>query len=241
MVDINFGCPAKKVCRKAAGSALMAEPTRLLALAAATVSAAQEHGAPVTVKMRTGPSVEQRNAPELARRLRDCGVAGLAIHGRTRACKFGGRAEYDTIAQVKSAVDIPVFANGDIETPNDARQVLEQTGADGVMIGRAALGAPWLPGWIAAELRGERYVLPDLEQRFAWLMEQLLATHAFYGPEQGVRIARKHIQWTLKHPTLGSALSSAEDLSALSSALVKAKCANEQLDHLADAFPRIAA
>ncbi len=232
VVDINFGCPAKKVCRKAAGSALMAEPDRLVALAAATVEAAQEFAVPVTVKMRTGPGPDQKNAPDIARRLRDAGVAGLAIHGRTRACKFTGSAEYDTIARVKSAVEIPVLANGDIETAEEARAVLAQTGADGVMIGRAALGAPWLPGWIAAELAGQSLCLPDLAQRLAWLEEQLHATHAFYGAEQGVRLARKHIQWSLQHKTLVAD----RDLESLSRALMRAVCAGEQLDLLAQAY-----
>lgn len=237
VVDINFGCPAKKVCRKAAGSALMAEPERLLSLAGAAVAAAAEFAVPVTVKMRTGPAPEQRNAPLLARQLEDAGVLGLAIHGRTRACKFVGAVEYDTIAEVRRAVSIPVFANGDIQTPADARNVLAQTGADGVMIGRAALGAPWLPGWIAAELAGIEFQVPDLVQRLGWLQEQLQATHEFYGETQGVRIARKHVQWTLQHPTLCAAAG----LPELSRALMRAGCASEQLELVSGAFERRAA
>jgi len=245
IVDINFGCPAKKVCRKAAGSALMEQPDQLVALAAAAVEATRGSDTIVTVKMRTGPQASNRNAPELACRLQDAGVAGLAIHGRTRACKFNGVAEYDTIAQVKAQIQIPLFANGDIETPADARRVLDHTGADGVMIGRAALGAPWLPAWIAAELRGESYALPDLDQRLAWLMEQLLATHAFYGAEQGGRVARKHIQWTLAHPSLAELVQCDDQvllsLKQLASDLVRAPSANAQLGRLSEAFERRAA
>lgn len=262
LIDINFGCPAKKVCRKAAGSALMAEPERLLALADAVLGAAREFAVPVTVKMRTGPDPESRNAPQLARALEDLGVSALAIHGRTRACKFVGAVEYDTIAAVVAAVAIPVFANGDVCTPRDARLVLAQTGAAGVMIGRAALGAPWLPGWIATELTGVTYDVPNVQQRLSWLREQLLATHAFYGEQQGVRIARKHVAWTLQHPTLveqasgaNAGLKSAEDLApktaeataaqqefrALSRALLRAGCANEQLDLLDGARSSLAA
>ena len=245
IVDINFGCPAKKVCRKAAGSALMAQPDQLIALAAAAVEAARGSDTIVTVKMRTGPEASNRNAPELACRLQDAGVAGIAIHGRTRACKFGGAAEYDTIAQVKTLIEIPLFANGDIETPADAQRVLAHTGADGVMIGRAALGAPWLPAWIAAALNGDPYVLPDLDQRLAWLMEQLQATHNFYGSEQGARIARKHIQWTLSHPSLAR-LARCDDqvllsLKRLASDLVRAPSASAQLARLSEAFERRAA
>ena len=245
IVDINFGCPAKKVCRKAAGSALMEQPDQLVALAAAAVEAARESDTVVTVKMRTGPEAANRNAPELACRLQDAGVAGLAIHGRTRACKFNGVAEYDTIAQVKAQIEIPLFANGDIATPADAQRVLAHTGADGVMIGRAALGAPWLPAWIAAELKGDPYPLPDLDQRLAWLMQQLLATHDFYGAEQGARIARKHVQWTLSHKSL-SQLKQCDDqvllsLKQLASDLVRAPSAEVQLELLSEAFVRRAA
>ena len=247
IVDINFGCPAKKVCRKAAGSALMEHPDQLIELAAAAVAAASERDAIVTVKMRTGPTDANRNAPELAGRLQDVGVMALSIHGRTRACKFNGSAEYDTIATVKSRITIPLFANGDIETPTDAQRVIDHTGADGVMIGRAALGAPWLPAWIAAGIEGRSYVLPDIGQRLEWLMEQLLATHAFYGVDQGARIARKHIQWTLSHKTLASKDSieldehARESLARLSNTLLRAPSAAAQLDLLAHACERRAA
>lgn len=239
IVDLNFGCPAKKVCRKAAGSALMAHPEQIIALTAAAVSAAKPAGVPITVKTRTGPTPQQRNAPELARALEQTGISALVIHGRTRACKFVGSVEFDTVARVKAAVRLPVFANGDICNPEDARRALEQTGADGVMIGRAALGAPWLPAWIIEELSGRSFTLPDLSARLHWLREQLVATHKFYGEEQGVRIARKHVQWTLSHDTLHVGGAQAEALSAMSKTILRAPCAGEQLDlldFLADSF-----
>ena len=236
IVDLNFGCPAKKVCRKAAGSALMAHPEQLVALTTAAVSVAATAAVPVTVKMRTGPAPATRNAPELAKALEDAGVAALAVHGRTRACKFVGDVEFDTVARVKAAVSVPVFANGDICSPTDAQRVLAQTGADGVMIGRAALGAPWLPAWIAAELEGRHFRPPGLAERVQFLRDQLLATHRFYGEEQGVRIARKHVQWTLSHATiLSEGLNSADaegSLRALTKSILRASTANEQLDLL---------
>ena len=234
VVDINFGCPAKKVCRKAAGSALMAQPQRLLELTKSALDAAEGSDAVVTVKMRTGPDPQNRNAVDLALRLQDAGIQGLAIHGRTRADKFNGFAEFDTIAQVVAELDIAVFANGDIATPDDARRVLAHTNADAVMIGRAALGAPWLPTWVAQELAGRDYKLPDFSQRLEWLMEQLLATHSFYGEQQGVRIARKHIQWTLRHQTLE--LLEPLDCEHLARSLVRADSASEQIDLLSQAF-----
>jgi len=232
IVDLNFGCPAKKVCRKAAGSALMAHPAQIVALTEAAVAAAQPAGVPVTVKTRTGPAPDQRNAPELARALEQTGISALAIHGRTRACKFVGKVEFDTVARVKSAVRIPVFANGDICNPQDARWVLAQTDADGVMIGRAALGAPWLPGWIVADLEGRRVDPPSASERLKWLREQLVATHRFYGSEQGVRIARKHVQWTLGHDTLDVSHALAGLLRNTSQRVLRAACANQQLDLL---------
>jgi len=236
IVDINFGCPAKKVCRKAAGSALMAQPDQLVALASAAVAAARDSGTLITVKMRTGPAIENRNAPELACRLQDVGIAALAVHGRTRACKFNGSAEFDTIAEVRTRLDIPLFANGDIETPEDAKRVLAHTDADGVMIGRAALGAPWLPGWIAAGIIGQPYAPPSLAQRIEWLIQQLRATHAFYGADQGPRIARKHIQWTLSHKTLLQLEQRDEcdlaNLKRLSDRLLRATSAAAQLELL---------
>lgn len=230
IVDLNFGCPAKKVCRKAAGSALMAQPERMLALTATAVKTAESAGVPVTVKMRTGPSPEYRNALPLAQALEQSGVAALAIHGRTRACKFVGSVEFDTVAQVKQAVAIPVFANGDICSPMDARRVLARTGADGVMVGRAALGAPWLPAWIAAELAQRPFCLPTFATRLSWLRQQVAATQQFYGEEQGVRIARKHVQWTLTHDTLPANDHELGVIGAVTKQILRTPSAQEQLD-----------
>ena len=194
IIDLNFGCPAKKVCRRAAGSQLLREPALVAAIAGAAAAAV---AAPVTVKMRTGWSPEARNAVEVARRLEQAGVAAITVHGRTRCCFFAGQAEYDTIAAVKAAVSIPVFGNGDIDSPAAAARVLAHTGADGVMIGRAALGAPWLLGQIA----NPSLPVPDLDERFALILAHVADMHAFYG-EPGVRIARKHVQWYLERLAL---------------------------------------
>lgn len=189
IVDINFGCPAKKVCRKAAGSQLLGDATLVREIIAAAVDAVP---VPVTIKMRTGLSPEARNGVEIARIAEGEGVAAIAVHGRTRACKFEGAVELDTIAAIKAAVGVPVFANGDIVDVQSAAAVLRKTDADGVMIGRAALGAPWLPGQIA----GVTGALP-LAEKLAVVREHVSAGHAYYG-EPGVKIMRKHVQWYLE-------------------------------------------
>jgi len=195
VIDINFGCPAKKVCRKAAGSQLLADEDLVRRIIAAAVAAVP---VPVTVKIRTGYSPERRNGVEIARIAAGEGAAAIAVHGRTRACRFEGPVEYDTIARIKQAVRSPVLANGDLTCPEDVRRVLEHTGADGVMIGRAALGAPWLPGQMAG-VTGE---LP-LGEKLDVMREHLEAGHRFYG-EPGVRIMRKHVQWYVeKLPEIG--------------------------------------
>jgi tRNA-dihydrouridine synthase B len=190
IIDINIGCPAKKVCRKAAGSQLLACPDLVIDIVRATIAAVR---VPVTVKMRTGFSPDQRTGADIAYRLQEEGVAALAVHGRTRACRFEGYAEHDTVAAIKARLRIPVFANGDISTPAQARAILQRTGVDGVMIGRAALGAPWLPGLMADAHRRE----PDLPPRWRVMGEHVAAMHEFYGPQRGVRVARKHVQWYL--------------------------------------------
>ena len=196
IIDINMGCPAKKVCNVYAGSALLADEP-LVARILESVSAAVS--VPVTLKIRTGPRPAERNAVRIARIAESAGIQLLAIHGRTRACGFGGQAEYQTIAEVKSQVRIPVVANGDIETPEDAKRVLEQTGADGVMIGRAAHGRPWLFREIEHFLEhGERLPPPGLRQVRDVLLEHLDDLYALYGAEQGTRVARKHIGWTVR-------------------------------------------
>ena len=196
IIDINMGCPAKKVCNVNAGSALL-EDEALVARILHTVTAAVS--VPVTLKIRTGPRPEQRNALRVARIAEAAGIQLLAIHGRTRACAFGGDAEYATIAEVKSGVRIPVVANGDIATPEAAKRVLELTGADGIMIGRAAQGRPWLFREIARYLEtGERAAPPTAREMGGVLTEQLLGLYDLYGAEHGARIARKHIGWTVR-------------------------------------------
>jgi len=193
IIDINMGCPAKKVCNAYAGSALLENEALVARILHAVVAAA---GVPVTLKIRTGPSPERRNAVRIARIAEDAGVRLLAIHGRTRACGFGGHAEYDTIAEVKQRVRIPVIANGDIETPLEAREVLARTGADGLMIGRAAFGRPWLFRDVAHFLAtGEALPPPSPGEIEAVVREHLEGLYALYGEAQGLRVARKHLGW----------------------------------------------
>ncbi len=195
IIDINMGCPAKKVCNVWAGSALMAD----LDLAERIIEAvAKAVTVPVTVKMRTGPTPEQSNAPELAKRAEAAGAKMVSIHARSRACAYVGAVRYEVIARVKAAVKIPVVANGDIDSGPKALEVLRSTAADAVMIGRAAQGRPWLPGQIAHYLRtGEHLPAPKLEQLHGLLTEHLHDHYAFYGERAGVRSARKHIAWYL--------------------------------------------
>ncbi len=195
VIDLNLGCPAKKVCSVAAGSALMSDEPLALAIVEAVARAVD---VPVTVKMRTGPSPEQRNAVRLARAFERAGAAMIAVHGRTRACGFRGDAEYATIGEVKAAVSIPVVANGDVDSPAKARAVLRATGADAVMVGRAAQGRPWIFREIAHFLAtGEALPPPDDAELEALLRAHLLEHYAFYGERAGVRSARKHVGWYL--------------------------------------------
>ncbi len=223
VIDINFGCPVKKVCNKAAGSALLKEPELVVAIVRAAVAAVP---VPVTVKMRTGWSPDLRNAVELAQRLEAEGIAAIALHGRTRACRFNGKAEHGTVAAVKSSVSIPVFANGDIDSPASARRILEETGVDGVMIGRAALGRPWLLGEVADGVTR----VATLSEKLAVVSEHVAALHEFYG-EPGTRIARKHVQWYLQHLT---ELGPKEVRSRLGKGFNRLEQAGSQLDFLAE-------
>jgi tRNA-dihydrouridine synthase B len=196
IIDINMGCPAKKVCNVWSGSALLQDEP-LVARICAAVAAAVE--VPVTLKIRTGWDREHRNALRIAHIAEDSGIAALAVHGRTRADKYEGEAEYDTIAAVKAAVRIPVLANGDITTPQRARHVLERTGADAVMIGRGAQGRPWIFREIAHYLAtGHTLPEPDPAEVAAILLGHLQHLYAFYGELAGVRIARKHLGWYAK-------------------------------------------
>ena len=198
IIDLNMGCPAKKVCGAAAGSALLRDEklvARILNTVVGAVRAAHPQ-VPVTLKFRTGFSRAGRNALHIARIAEEAGIAALALHGRTREDHYEGSAEYDTIAAVKQQVSIPVFANGDVTTAEKARAVLAHTGADGLFIGRAAQGNPWIFREIAAALRLGVVVSPpsDLEVRSV-LLEHLDTLYALYGEARGVRVARKHIQW----------------------------------------------
>ncbi len=199
IIDINMGCPAKKVCNVWAGSALMRDEALVARILSAVVCAVS---VPVTLKIRTGWDADHRNALAIARIAEDCGIAALAVHGRSRDQLYTGHAEYDTIASVKAALRIPVIANGDIDSPQKALRVLRQTGADAVMIGRAAQGRPWIFREIRHYLAcGELLPPPALPEVRSILLAHLDQLHAFYGEPQGVRIARKHLGWYAKdHP-----------------------------------------
>jgi tRNA-dihydrouridine synthase B len=197
LIDINMGCPAKKVCNAWAGSALMRDEPRVARILAAVVAAAGD--VPVTLKIRTGWDAVNRNALTIARIAQDSGIAALAVHGRTLEQLYSGRAEYDTIAAVKAALSIPVLANGDVDSPEKAAEVLRHTGADGLLIGRAAQGRPWIFREIAHFLAtGEHLPEPTLAEVRDVLLGHLQALHDFYGEEAGVRIARKHLGWYAK-------------------------------------------
>lgn len=207
IIDINMGCPAKKVCNVAAGSGLLEDESLVARIVEAVVTAV---AVPVTVKIRTGPSPARRNAVRIALSVEAAGAQMLAVHGRTRACMFQGTAEYDSIAQVKARVRIPVIANGDIATPEQAKEVLARTGADGIMIGRAAQGRPWLFREITHYLAtGERLAPPRATEIGAVLVEHLDGLYDLYGDEQGARVARKHIGWTVRELPGGEGLRSA--------------------------------
>jgi tRNA-dihydrouridine synthase B len=196
IIDINMGCPAKKVCNKWAGSALMQDETLAIEIVEAVVQACAPHGVPVTLKMRTGWCADVRNAPTLALAAESAGVQMLTVHGRTREQGYTGFAEHDTVANIKSRVRIPVVANGDIDSPEAARDVLARSGADAIMIGRAAQGRPWIFREIAHFLAtGEHLPAPDLKDVKAWLIEHLHDHYALYGEYTGVRSARKHLGW----------------------------------------------
>lgn len=193
IVDINMGCPARKVCRVDAGSALMRDEALVARILSAVVRAV---AVPVTLKIRSGWAAAHRNAPTIARIAEDSGIAALTVHGRTREMLYTGQAEYETVAAIKRQLRIPVIANGDIDSPERARDVFQRTGVDAVMIGRAALGRPWIFTEIVAFLAvGCRMPEPPLRQVRDWLLQHLDALHAFYGEGRGVRVARKHIQW----------------------------------------------
>jgi tRNA-dihydrouridine synthase B len=220
IIDINMGCPAKKVCNKAAGSALMRDEPLVQAILEAVVKAVN---VPVTLKMRTGWDPDHRNGLNIARMAEAIGVQALAIHGRTRACMYQGDAEYQTIRAIKQSVSIPIFANGDIDSGAKAKHVLEQTGVDGLMMGRSAQGRPWIFREILAALNGEFFVAPSIAEVRDIMLAHLRDLHAFYGEEAGVRVARKHIDWYAK---------SRASAPALRQAVMQAIDATTQLDRV---------
>lgn len=196
IIDINMGCPAKKICNTLSGSALLKDAALVAKILTAVVSAVK---IPVTLKIRTGWDTQNRNGVAIAKLAEDCGIQALAVHGRTRACMFQGEAEYETIAAIKQAIKIPVIANGDITTPEKAALVLEKTGADAIMIGRAAQGKPWIFREILHYLATQTHYPPPETQ---WIRDVMLAhlknLYAFYGDARGVLIARKHVSWYSK-------------------------------------------
>jgi tRNA-dihydrouridine synthase B len=205
VIDLNMGCPAKKVCKKAAGSALLRDEKLVANILSAVVKAVD---IPVTLKIRTGWSPEERNGLTIAKIAEQSGISALAVHGRTRACAFKGQAEYDTIATIVNALTIPVFANGDIDSPEKAKAVLDYTGASAVMIGRAAQGNPWIFREINHYLQtGERLAQPAATEVCTVLQTHLQELHHFYDELMGVRIARKHVGWYLKQQSQRMAFS----------------------------------
>jgi tRNA-dihydrouridine synthase B len=196
IIDINMGCPAKKVNKKLAGSALLQEPALVERILHSVVNAVE---VPVTLKIRTGWAPEHRNGVTIAKIAEQAGIQALAVHGRTRACMYKGYAEYDTIAAIKNAISIPVIANGDITSPQKAREVLEYTAADAVMVGRGAQGNPWIFREIVHYLATGELLAPPTGTEIAQVMKRhLQQLHELYGDQRGMRIARKHISWYMQ-------------------------------------------
>lgn len=227
IIDINMGCPAKKVCKKAAGSALMKDERLVEKILIAVNSAVN---VPVTLKIRTGWDSNSKNAVTIAKMAEDCGIQALAVHGRTRACRFIGAVEYETIASVKLAVSIPVFANGDIKNPKKAKEVLDQTGADGIMVGRGAQGRPWVFREICGFLNNKPHPAPSLEEMKNIVISHLMDIHLFYGEYMGLRISRKHFGWYTQY------LPGGKDISKRFNQLITT---SEQLASAQDFFERL--
>jgi len=236
IIDINMGCPAKKVCNQWAGSALMRDETLALAIVEAVVAACEPHGVPVTLKMRTGWCATEKNAVRIARAAEGAGIAMVAVHGRTREQGYQGHAEYETVAAVKRALSIPVVANGDIDSPAKAKAVFDATGADAIMIGRAAQGRPWIFGEIAHFLATGKLAPPprvaDVKQ---WLLEHLDDHYGLYGEYAGVRTARKHIGWTLRGLPGGEDFRA--EMNIFESCEQQAREVGAWFDRLADVMP----
>jgi len=241
IIDINMGCPAKKVCNKWAGSALMQDEALALSIVEAVVAACEPKGVPVTLKMRTGWCQSEKNALTIARAAESAGVQMITVHGRTREQGYKGEAEYDTIAAVKAALRIPVVANGDIDSPEKARQVLQATGANALMIGRAAQGRPWIFREVAHYLATGTHLAPPLvaEVQRA-LLEHLQDHYGLYGEYTGVRSARKHIGWYVKYLPGGEAFRSAMNALETSEQQLDAVSAYfEELSQQMDRLPSV--
>ncbi len=240
IIDINMGCPAKKVCNKWAGSALMQDEPLALQIISAVVQAALPHGVPVTLKMRTGWCDAEKNALSLARAAESAGVQMVTVHGRTREQGYKGWAEYDTVAAVKAALNIPVVANGDIDSPEKARDVLRFTGADAVMIGRAAQGRPWIFREINHFLtKGEHLAPPLVAEVRRALLDHLQEHYGLYGEYTGVRSARKHIGWYVR--TLPDGEAFREHMNTLDTAQQQLAAVANFLDGLASQMDRLPA
>ena len=240
IIDINMGCPAKKVCNKWAGSALMQDEALALQIIEAVVAACEPHGVPVTLKMRTGWCQSHKNALTIARAAEQAGVQMVTVHGRTREQGYKGQAEYDTIATVKAALRIPVVANGDITSPEKAREVLQKTGADALMVGRAAQGRPWIFREIGHYLTTGAHLAPPLvaEVRRA-LLEHLQDHYGLYGEYTGVRSARKHIGWYVRSLPGGEAFR--EEMNLVDSSEQQLAAVARYLDSLAEHMDRLPA
>ena len=237
IIDINMGCPAKKVCNVWAGSALMRNEPLALSIIESVVRACEPRGVPVTLKMRTGWSPEHRNAVLLARAAEQAGVKMLTVHGRTREQGYKGSAEFDTVTAVKAAVRVPVVANGDIDSPQKAREVLQRTGCDALMIGRAAQGRPWIFREIAHFLDTGTLLAPPLVAEVSRLLHVHLQEHyALYGEWTGVRSARKHIAWYVKG--LPGADAFRQHMNTLDSAQAQSEALTHYLDTLAELSDR---
>ena len=240
IIDINMGCPAKKVCNKWAGSALMQDEALAVSIAQAVVEACAPFNVPVTLKMRTGWCQQHKNAVSLARQFESIGIQMLTVHGRTREQGYKGQAEYDTIAAVKAAVKVPVVANGDITSPEKARDVLAYTGADAIMIGRAAQGRPWIFREIAHFLdTGEHLAPPLVAEVRRLLLDHLHDHYSLYGELTGVRSARKHIAWYLRALPGGEAFR--QHINTLEDSATQWQAVADFLDALGSQMDRIPA
>ncbi|RZT94968.1 tRNA dihydrouridine synthase DusB [Rivibacter subsaxonicus] len=238
IIDINMGCPAKKVCNKWAGSALMRDEAAALRIVEAVVTACAPHGVPVTLKMRTGWCDETKNALRIARGAQEAGIAMLTVHGRTREQGYRGAAEHETVAAIKAELQIPIVANGDIDSPERARELFARTGVDAVMIGRAAQGRPWIFREIAHFLsHGEHLPAPRTLDVKGWLVEHLHDHHSLYGEFSGVRSARKHIGWYVHGLPGGGALRAR--INVIESATLQIAALEDWFDRLAEQHERL--